>query len=68
MKKPWKPGDLVRFAHQGLGPRYTVIAIHDDGRDCMVELKELPGHFAAHLFLAHDYSSDSIVPRGREGC
>jgi hypothetical protein len=45
----WKPGDRVRFAH-GPGP-FTIKATGDDD---MVELKELPGRFAAHIFVGLD--------------
>lgn len=65
MIQPWKVGDKVRFTHQKEGEAKFTIANTLKGSDGgpMVELSELPGHFAAHLFVAFDYPNDSIVPR-----
>ena len=50
---PWQLGDKVRFAHQKQGEgKFTVIAVSNPTWGPMVELKELPGEFAAHLFVA----------------
>ena len=61
----WFIGDRVRFAHQHPdGPVHIVSAVwHTHGDPPMVELKDMAGHFASHLFIAADYPADSIVPR-----
>jgi hypothetical protein len=65
---PWKLGDRVRFAHQKQGEgKYTVTSVSNPAWGPMVEIKELPGEFAAHVFVAADYPDDSIVPRPRRG-
>lgn len=65
MTNPWKAGDRVRFAHQGKGFAYTVVDFVTTAGQTMLTLKELPGEFAVHLFIAADYPDDSIVPRPR---
>jgi len=61
---PWKKGDRVRFAHQlETGPSHTIISTFLVNGDWMVEINDMPGNFAAHIFRAEDYPSDSIVPR-----
>jgi hypothetical protein len=49
-----KVGDTVVFAHAAAGPRYHVNAFgrHPiaQGSEPFVELAELPGQFAPHLF------------------
>jgi hypothetical protein len=63
---PWKVGDSVRFAHQKQGEaKFTVKATLARHTGPMIELEELPGEFAVHLFVAADYPDDSIVPRPR---
>jgi hypothetical protein len=64
----WKVGNKVRFAHQNRGDAsYTVKTVVFVAEQPMVELKELPGQFAVHIFVAADYPDDSIVPRPRCG-
>jgi hypothetical protein len=49
MKKHWKVGDSVRFAHQlASGPTYRITGFAPDG---MVTLDGLPGEYAPHLFV-----------------
>jgi hypothetical protein len=60
----WEVGDKVRFAHQKKGEAsFTITSTYYPAWGPMVEIKELPGEFAAHLFVAADYPDDSIVPR-----
>lgn len=62
--QPWKIGDVVRFAHQKEGEaKYTIKSLLSRAHGAMVELEELPGEFAVHVFVAADYPDDSIVPR-----
>lgn len=62
--QPWKVGDSVRFAHMKKGEaKFTVKATLSRVTGPMVELEELPGEFAVHVFVAADYPDDSIVPR-----
>lgn len=64
MIQPWKVGDAVRFAHQKQGEgKFTIKAVLSRVHGAMVELEELPGEFAVHVFVAADYPDDSIVPR-----
>lgn len=45
-----KIGTLVRFAHeQNGGPVHRIVLVADDG---MVELHDMSGLFASHLFVA----------------
>lgn len=61
--QPWKAGDSVRFRHMKKGEaKFTVKAALSRDSGPMVELEELPGEFAVHLFVAADYPDDSIVP------
>lgn len=47
-----KIGNLVRFAHeQNGGPVHRVVSVMDDG---MVEVHDIGGYFAPHLFVAAD--------------
>jgi hypothetical protein len=63
----WKVGDKVRFAHQKRGDgSYTVKSVVIVADEPMVELEEMPGQFAVHIFVATDYPDDSIVPRPAE--
>lgn len=52
----WKVGDRVSFAHQPLGPAHTIEAVGKSfpgiSNSPFVQLHELPGQFAAHLFVA----------------
>jgi len=60
----WFIGDRVRFAHQHPnGPVHIVSATWGYRDGPMVELKDMSGRFASHLFIAADYPADSIVPR-----
>lgn len=47
-----KQGTLVRFAHeQEGGPVHRIVSVMHDG---MVELHDMGGHFAPHLFAVAD--------------
>jgi hypothetical protein len=51
--KLWKIGDRVLFAHQKKGETaFTITSYKATFQGPMVELRELPGEFAAHLFIA----------------
>ena len=63
MVQPWRIGDVVRFAYQPIGHKFTITKTLLEQGQPLVELKELPGQFAVHLFVSHDYPEDSIVPR-----
>lgn len=59
-----KIGDLVRFAHeQNGGPVHRVVSVMSDD---MIELHDMSGYFAPHLFVAADDVADIPPPQPRE--
>jgi len=65
----WRKGDRVRFAHQHPeGPVHTISAVvreYLQGRpfqlgEPMVELEDMAGQFATHIFVAADSNHDAV--------
>ena len=55
----WKKGDRVRFRHQHPdGPVLTIRALVPG--EPMVELEDMAGQFATHIFVAADSNHDAV--------